>query len=492
MIHLFKLNGYDIVLDVNSGAIHEVDDETYMVLEYMQDRFCFAEGEFSAKQSDGAFTALGMEEIASELKDHFCGDKMSESDVDEILEDIMELANEGQLFSEDVFQPMAEELKGRNSVLKAMCLHVAHACNMDCEYCFAGKGEYHGAAGLMSYETGKAAMDYLVSNSPGRTNLEVDFFGGEPLLNWEVVKQLVAYGRSIEKENGKNFRFTLTTNGLLLDDEVIEFCNREMSNVVISLDGRKETNDRMRHTKEGGGTYDLIIDKFKKFVRARKGEYYMRGTYTRNNLEFTKDLFHMADEGFSELSIEPVVAPPEAPYALHDEDAGILCEEYEKLALEMIKRRDEGRGFSFYHYTIDFEGGPCIAKRVSGCGVGTEYMAVTPEGDLYPCHQFVGDERFILGNLYEGITHPEVKELFTGCNVYSHEECGDCFARLYCSGGCAANAYHSTGSVSGVYELGCTVHRKRIECVIIMKVDEINTTYKNTKNDISQKTVNKV
>jgi len=474
MIHLFKLNGYDIVLDVNSGAIHEVDDETYMVLEYMQDRFCFAEGEFSAKQSDGAFTALGMEEIASELKDHFCGDKMSESDVDEILEDIMELANEGQLFSEDVFQPMAEELKGRNSVLKAMCLHVAHACNMDCEYCFAGKGEYHGAAGLMSYETGKAAMDYLVANSPGRTNLEVDFFGGEPLLNWEVVKQLVAYGRSIEKENGKNFRFTLTTNGLLLDDEVIEFCNREMSNVVISLDGRKETNDRMRHTKEGGGTYDLIIDKFKKFVRARKGEYYMRGTYTRNNLEFTKDLFYMADEGFSELSIEPVVAPPEAPYALHDEDAGILCEEYEKLALEMIKRRDEGRGFSFYHYTIDFEGGPCIAKRISGCGVGTEYMAVTPEGDLYPCHQFVGDERFILGNLYEGITHPEVKELFTGCNVYSHEECGDCFARLYCSGGCAANAYHSTGSVSGVYELGCTVHRKRIECAIMMKVDEIN------------------
>ena len=474
MIHLFKLNGYDIVLDVNSGAIHEVDDETYMVLEYMQDRFCFAEGEFSAKQSDGAFTACGMEEIASELKDHFCGDKMSESDVDEILEDIMELANEGQLFSEDVFQPMAEELKGRNSVLKAMCLHVAHACNMDCEYCFAGKGEYHGAAGLMSYETGKAAMDYLVANSPGRTNLEVDFFGGEPLLNWKVVKQLVAYGRSIEKENGKNFRFTLTTNGLLLDDEVIEFCNREMSNVVISLDGRKETNDRMRHTKEGGGTYDLIIDKFKKFVRARKGEYYMRGTYTRNNLEFTNDLFHMADEGFSELSIEPVVAPPEAPYALHDEDAGILCEEYEKLALEMIKRRDEGRGFSFYHYTIDFEGGPCIAKRISGCGVGTEYMAVTPEGDLYPCHQFVGDEKFILGNLYDGITHPEVKELFTGCNVYSHEECGDCFARLYCSGGCAANAYHSTGSVSGVYELGCTVHRKRIECAIMMKVDEIN------------------
>ena len=474
MIHLFKLNGYDIVLDVNSGAIHEVDDETYMVLEYMQDRFCFAEGEFSAKQSDGAFTACGMEEIASELKDHFCGDKMSESDVDEILEDIMELANEGQLFSEDVFQPMAEELKGRNSVLKAMCLHVAHACNMDCEYCFAGKGEYHGAAGLMSYETGKAAMDYLVANSPGRTNLEVDFFGGEPLLNWKVVKQLVAYGRSIEKENGKNFRFTLTTNGLLLDDEVIEFCNREMSNVVISLDGRKETNDRMRHTKEGGGTYDLIIDKFKRFVRARKGEYYMRGTYTRNNLEFTNDLFHMADEGFSELSIEPVVAPPEAPYALHDEDAGILCEEYEKLALEMIKRRDEGRGFSFYHYTIDFEGGPCIAKRISGCGVGTEYMAVTPEGDLYPCHQFVGDEKFILGNLYDGITHPEVKELFTGCNVYSHEECGDCFARLYCSGGCAANAYHSTGSVSGVYELGCTVHRKRIECAIMMKVDEIN------------------
>jgi uncharacterized protein len=463
MIHLYKLNGYNIVMDVNSGAIHEVDDETYQVLEFLRNELNDAEGLLPQDDAQRA-------ELVSRVKQYFSRELYT--DIDDIMEDIFELSDSGQLFSEDVFMPMAEELKGRNSVLKAMCLHVAHACNMDCEYCFAGKGEYHGTAGLMSFETGKAAIDYLVANSPGRTNLEVDFFGGEPLLNWDVVKQLVSYGRSIEKEAGKNFRFTITTNGRLIDDEVIEFCNREMSNVVISLDGRKETNDRMRRTKDGAGTYDLIIDKFKKFVEAREGEYYMRGTYTHNNLEFTKDLCHMADLGFKELSIEPVVAPSDAPYALHEEDADVLCEQYELLALEMIKRRNDGNGFSFYHYSIDLEGGPCIAKRISGCGVGTEYMAVTPEGDIYPCHQFVGEKDFIMGNIFSGITRPEVRELFTGCNVYSHEECRDCFARLYCSGGCAANAYHSTGSVTGVYELGCKLHRKRIECAIMMKVDE--------------------
>ena len=470
-LHLYKLNGYNIAMDVNSGAIHEVDDETYAVLEYLRDNI------LSSDTTAVPVDEKSRNKVMDELRRAFITEgrsdiNITEKDLEEIMEDVFELMDTGQLFSDDEFEDLAQELKDKQSVLKAMCLHVAHSCNMDCEYCFAGKGEYHGKAGLMSYETGKAAIDYLVANSPGRRNLEVDFFGGEPLLNWEVVKLLVAYGRSIEKEAGKNFRFTITTNGLLIDDEVIDFCNREMGNVVISLDGRKQTNDNMRHTKDGGGTYDLIIDKFKRFVRAREGEYYMRGTYTAGNKDFTEDLCHMADEGFSELSIEPVVAPPEADYALKTEDAGELCEQYEKLALEMIRRRDEGKGFSFYHYTIDFEGGPCIAKRISGCGVGTEYMAVTPEGDIYPCHQFVGEEDFIMGNIYDGITRPEVRGMFADCNVYSHEECRDCFARLYCSGGCSANAYHSTGSVSGVYELGCILHRKRLECAIMMKVDE--------------------
>lgn len=396
------------------------------------------------------------------------------AEIEEVFEDIEELKKEKKLFSEDIFYDMAREFKNRQSVLKAVCLHVAHDCNMDCEYCFAGKGRYHGDSGLMSYETGKRAFDWLIENSQGRKNLEVDFFGGEPLLDWKVVKDLVAYGRSIEKKAGKNFRFTLTTNGILLDDEVIEFVNKEMSNVVISLDGRKKVNDAMRHTKAGGGTYDLIVDKFKKLADSRdQKDYYMRGTYTAENLDFASDVLHMADMGFKELSIEPVVTDPGQPYALTEEHVDRLCGEYEKLAVEMIKRRKAGNGFTFYHYMIDLKGGPCISKRISGCGVGTEYMAVTPEGDLYPCHQFVGEKKFRLGSIFDGIQHPEILEQFENCNVYSHEECRDCFARLYCSGGCAANAYHGTGRVSGVYELGCRLHKKRIECAIMMKVAEL-------------------
>ena len=449
MLHLYSLNGYNIALDANSGSIHVLDDDTYRVL------LCF-------------------DAETGEMKGTPEGNGLSGIDgLDDILSDIEELKEEGRLFSEDIFRPMAEELKERQSVLKAMCLHVAHACNMDCGYCFAGKGEYHGDAGLMSLETGKKAIDYLVANSPGRRNLEVDFFGGEPLLNWEVVKELVAYGRSIEKDAGKNFRFTITTNGLLIDDEVIEFCNREMSNVVLSLDGCRETNDRMRKTKDGGGTYDLIVEKFKRFADARgPKEYYMRGTYTKYDTRFTKEILHMADLGFKELSMEPVVAPPEADYALSMDDAPVLCEEYEKLALAMLERRREGKPFEFYHYMVDLEGGPCIAKRISGCGVGTEYIAVTPEGEIYPCHQFVGEKDFVMGDLDSGITRPEVREMFKACNVYSHEECGDCFAKLYCSGGCAANAYHGTGSVDGTYELGCALHKKRIECAVMMKAAE--------------------
>ena len=325
----------------------------------------------------------------------------------------------------------------------------------------------------MSFETGKRALDFLIEKSGSRRNLEVDFFGGEPLLNWDVCKRLVEYGRSLEKECNKNFRFTVTTNGLLLNDEIIDFCNKEMGNVVLSLDGKKETHDRLRISRKNTGSYDLIVDKFKKFADARnQKDYYMRGTYTHFNTDFSKDVLHMADLGFKELSIEPVVCDPSEPYALRKEDLPVLKEQYELLANEMLRRYRKGNGFTFYHYMIDLDAGPCIVKRVSGCGVGTEYMAVTPDGDLYPCHQFVGDENFLLGNIWQGVTNEKVLEQFNECNVYSHKECKDCFAKLYCSGGCAANAYHATGSVAGVYEFGCELHRKRIECAIMLKVAE--------------------
>lgn len=448
MIHQYKNNGYNIVIDANSGSVHSVDEVAYDIIKLYDQ---------------------GKTHIFEKIKEAY--PDITEEDVKETLEDIEELKKEGKLFSEDIFEEFAPAMKKKQSVLKAICLHVAHDCNMDCGYCFAGKGEYQGEKGLMSLETGKKALDFLVANSKGRKNLEVDFFGGEPLLNWDVCKELVKYGRSLEKEHNKNFRFTLTTNGLLVDDEVMEFANREMSNVVLSLDGKREVNDKMRHTKNGKGTYDLIIDKFKKFASSRnQQDYYMRGTYTKYNLDFADDIIHMADLGFKELAMEPVVASEEAPYALSQEDLPRLKENYDKLAKEMIKRYKEDRGFNFYHYSVDLTGGPCISKRISGCGVGTEYLAITPQGEIYPCHQFVGDEKYLMGNLDDGITKGEICDEFEGCNVYSHKECKDCFAKLYCSGGCAANAYHTTGSVNGVYDFSCELHRKRIECAIMIKV----------------------
>lgn len=352
---------------------------------------------------------------------------------------------------------------------------------MDCEYCFAGKGDYSGKSGIMSAEVGKKALDYLVEHSGSRKHLEVDFFGGEPLINWDVCKEIVAYGRELEKKHNKIFNFTLTTNGVLIDEDVIDFTNREMGNVVLSMDGRRETHDRMRKSKSGGGTYDAIMDNFKALVEARttddpavtsgrkSSEYYMRGTYTAYNKDFAADVLAMADLGFRETSIEPVVASPDAPYALKEEDLPQLFEEYEKLALEMLKREEAGEGFSFYHYTVDLTGGPCIYKRVAGCGVSTEYLAVTPTGDLYPCHQFVGDDDMIVGNIYEGITHPETVAIFTsGNNIYTRDKCKNCWARLYCAGGCAANNYHANGDINKVYEFGCRLHRKRIECALMM------------------------
>lgn len=460
MIHAYKMNGYNIILDQNSGCVHSVDEATYDIITM-----------YESKSRD---------EIKSYILDKYKNqDDVTSAEIDLCFEDIEALIKDGRLFAEDTFEAEAVNFKRRQGVVKAICLHVAHDCNLACKYCFAGKGEYDGPKGLMSFETGKRALDFLIEQSGTRRNLEVDFFGGEPLLNWEVCKKLVAYGREQEKKHNKNFRFTLTTNGLLINDDVIDFCNKEMANVVLSLDGRKITNDAMRVSANGTGSYDLIIDKFKKLAKARnQKDYYMRGTYTHNNLDFASDIIHMADLGFKELSIEPVVSDPSEPYALKNEDLPVLKEQYQILADEMLRRYRKGDGFTFYHYMIDLDAGPCIVKRVSGCGVGTEYLAVTPIGELYPCHQFVGDEKFLLGDIWKGITNKEVIEQFEGCNVYSHKECKDCFAKLYCSGGCAANAYHTTGSVNGIYEFGCELHRKRIECAIMLKVAEAEENLK--------------
>ena len=460
MIHAYKMNGYNIIIDQNSGCVHSVDEVAYDII---------TRYETESKENIKTF-------ILDKYKEK---DDVTPEDIDLCFQDIEDLKKEGRLFAEDTFEMTAAEFKKRQGVLKAICLHVAHDCNLACKYCFAGKGEYDGPKGLMSFETGKRALDFLIEQSGTRHNLEVDFFGGEPLLNWEVCKKLVAYGRSREKEYNKKFRFTVTTNGVLLNDEIMDFCNKEMGNVVLSLDGRKETHDRLRITRKNTGSYDLIINKFKKFAESRnQKDYYMRGTYTHYNTDFSKDVIHMADLGFKELSIEPVVCAPEEDYALKESDLPVLKEQYEILANEMLRRYRNGSGFTFYHYMIDLDAGPCIVKRVSGCGVGTEYMAVTPDGELYPCHQFVGDDKFLLGDIWHGVKNKQVLSQFENCNVYSHKECKDCFAKLYCSGGCAANAYNSTGSVSGIYEFGCELHRKRIECAVMLKVAEAEENLK--------------
>ena len=399
---------------------------------------------------------------------------VTEEEIRACIADVKALEQAGKLWAEDVFAPMAGVLKERSGdIVKALCLHVAHTCNLNCSYCFASQGRFHGERALMSFETGKRALDFLVEHSGARRNLEVDFFGGEPLMNWEVVKQLVAYARSIEREKRKNFRFTLTTNGMLINDEVIDFCNREMSNVVLSLDGRKETHDRLRVDYAGNGSYDRIVPLFQKLVAARGGKnYYMRGTFTHANPDFTEDLFHMADLGFTELSMEPVVCAPDDPAALTPEDIETVKAQYELLARDMLRRRREGHPITFYHYMLDLSGGPCIYKRISGCGSGTEYMAVTPWGDLYPCHQFVGEEKWKLGDIWQGVTNTALREEFRACNAYARPECADCWARLWCSGGCAANAMHATGSIRGVYAPGCELFKKRIECAIMMKAAE--------------------
>ena len=464
MIHQYKLNGYNIVLDVCSGSVHVVDDVGYDAI--------------------AGYETTDRDLLLSELLDKYGDEGVTAEEIAECLGQIEGLKQSGKLFSPDTFEPMAPELKNRSSgVIKALCLHVSHACNLTCSYCFAGQGRYHGKSALMSFEVGRRALDFLIENSGGRRNLEVDFFGGEPLLNFNVVKQLVAYARSVEKEHNKNFRFTLTTNGVDIDDDVIEFANREMSNVVLSLDGRKEVHDRFRVDAAGRGSYDVIVPKFQKLVQARGGkQYYMRGTFTHHNPDFLEDIKAMLDLGFTELSMEPVVCAPDSPSALTEEDKPVVYKQYEDLAKLMISRRKEGRPFTFYHYMIDLQGGPCIYKRISGCGSGTEYMAVTPQGDLYPCHQFVGEEKFRLGNVRDGVTNTAVRDEFAACNVYARKECRNCWARLYCAGGCAANAYHSTGSVNGVYAYGCDLFRKRLECAIMAEIDRIYSEDEDSDN----------
>ena len=448
MIHCYQFEGLNIVLDVFSGSIHMTDPVAYDMIRWYE-------------------TEPAEDVMAKAMEIH----KITREDAEECLADINKLKDEGKLYVPDKYEHLARDFRKKRFSIKALCLHVAHTCNLNCSYCFASQGKYHGERALMSLETGKKAIDFLIGNSGFHKNLDIDFFGGEPLMNWEVCKELVKYGREQEKIHNKNIRFTLTTNGVLLNDEVTEFCNKEMHNVVLSLDGRKEVNDRFRVDMAGNGSYDRIVPNFQKFVEKRGSKsYYMRGTFTHHNTDFLNDIKHMLDLGFTELSMEPVVTDPSSPSALTDDDLPVLFEQYEELARLMVKRYNEGRPFTFYHYMLDLTCGPCIYKRVAGCGSGTEYLAVTPWGDLYPCHQFVGDPKYKMGDIYTGVTAVETRDKFASCNAYSRPECRDCWAKLYCSGGCAANSYHATGDIQGVYEYGCKLFKKRIECAIAVKL----------------------
>ena len=461
MIHQYVNNGYHIVLDVNSGSVHVMDELCYDVIQELDT--------MGIDQAENPVEELKKEETAAGLLEKLSA-KYAESDLKDAYGDIVELTEAGQLFTKDIYEQYIGEVKQRKTVVKALCMHIAHDCNLACKYCFAEEGEYHGRRALMSYEVGKKALDFLIANSGNRRNLEVDFFGGEPLMNWQVVKDLVAYGREQEKIHNKNFRFTITTNGVLLNDEVQEFVNKEMDNVVLSLDGRKEVNDKMRPFRNGKGSYDLIVPKFQKLADSRNQEkYYVRGTFTRDNLDFSKDVLHFADLGFKQISIEPVVGEDSDFYSIKKEDLPKIFEEYDALAKALVEREKEGKGVNFFHFMIDLDGGPCVAKRLSGCGSGTEYLAVTPWGDLYPCHQFVGEEEFLMGNVDDGIVKPEIAEEFRGCSVYSKEKCKNCFAKFYCSGGCMANSQKFHGSIHDTYDIGCEMERKRVECAIMMK-----------------------
>lgn len=457
MVHVYKNNGYNLALDVNSGSVHVVDDVVYDLIPVLEDAV-------KSKSTRAELLSLAKDALRE------AGAVYPEEEIAEAVDEIAELAEADMLYTEDIYEPYIQDFKNRETVVKALCLHIAHDCNLACKYCFAEEGEYHGRRAIMSYEVGKKALDFLVRNSGNRVNLEVDFFGGEPLMNWQVVKDLVAYGRSLEEPFHKKFRFTLTTNGVLLNDEIMEFANREMANIVLSIDGRKEVHDFMRPHRGGQGSYDEIVPKYIKVAESRNQmNYYVRGTFTHHNLDFSKDVLHLADLGFKQISVEPVVADEKEDYAIREEDIPVIMEQYDELAKAIIQRRKEGRGFNFFHFMIDLEGGPCVAKRLSGCGSGTEYLAVTPWGDFYPCHQFVGMEQFLMGNVDDGIVNTAIRDEFKTCNVYAKEKCKNCFAKFYCSGGCAANSYNFHGSINDAYDIGCELQRKRIECAIMIK-----------------------
>ncbi len=451
MVHSFTMNGTLIVMDSNSGAVSLVDEVTYSILQTI--------GQDAPKESTVPATVL-------ETLSAFDAEVLKEA-----WEELFSLTQEGILFAEDPYEEIAKSHPLVGSVVKAMCLHVAHDCNLRCRYCFAETGSYEGPRGLMSAQVGKQAIDYLIAASGHRKNLEVDFFGGEPLLNFEVVKEIVRYAREKEKECGKNFRFTITTNGLLLDDAKKEFINAEMGNIVLSIDGRKEVNDTMRCRVDGSGSYDAIVDKFVDMAESRNQDnYYVRGTFTRKNLDFAADVLHLADLGFKQISVEPVVSSPEADYMLKESDLPVLYEQYEKLAGEYVARKKAGNGFNFFHFMVDLTGGPCILKRLSGCGAGHEYVAISPDGDIYPCHQFVGDESKKLGNVAAPGLNREISQVFRESNVYTKPACQNCFAKFYCSGGCPANAVQYGGGINDPLPLSCDLMRKRLECALYCAV----------------------
>ncbi len=449
MIHCYSMFGNNIVIDVYSGCVHIMEKPAFELAKFY---------------GENGFDENGLSSAAISACEGI--DKES---LEEAYSELAQLKQNGELFSIDCYEAVAKNIR-KSSVVKALCIHIAHDCNLRCKYCFADEGAYKGPKGLMSAETGKKAIDFVIEKSQGRRNIEIDFFGGEPLVNFDVVKEVVEYAREQEKIHDKNFRFTITTNGLLLDDDKIEYINKHMSNIVLSIDGCKETNDKMRVRADGSGCYDSIVPKFKKVAESRNQDnYYVRGTFTRENLDFAKDVLHLADLGFKQISVEPVVAPFETSYALQYEDVPKICEEYEKLAAEYIRRKENGEGFNFFHFMIDLDQGPCVIKRLSGCGSGCEYLAVTPEGDVYPCHQFVGNEKFKMGSLETGEIDMEMKKTFEDANVYTKPDCKKCWAKFYCSGGCAANAYNFNNNINVPYDLGCDLQRKRVECAIAIK-----------------------
>lgn len=449
MLHKFIFENSKVVMDIYSGAIHIVDDIVYEMVD--------------------DFEHMTKDELMAKYKKSYDLEVVKGA-----ISEIESLVKEEMLFTEDVYQNLIPEFKNRNPVVKALCLHVAHDCNLTCGYCFAEEGEYHGDRGLMSAEVGKASIDFLIKNSGDRHNIEVDFFGGEPLMNFDVVKEVVEYARSIEKEHNKNFRFTITTNGVLLDDDKADYINEHMSNVVLSLDGRPEVNDAMRKTHKGTGSYDLITPKFQKLVKERgQKDYYVRGTFTRDNMDFAKDVMHLADLGFEQVSVEPVVGPDEMDYTFKEEDVETICAEYESLARQMLQRKKDDKDFNFFHFMIDLTQGPCAHKRLAGCGTGTEYLAATPNGDLYPCHQFAGMEEFKMGTVFDGIIKTDISDKFAKCHVYTKPECVKCWAKFYCSGGCAANSHNLKGDIHDIYEIGCQLQKKRIECAIGIKAELI-------------------